>query len=72
MGSEGGVDREGKIIESLPNEKFRVRLDEGREVTGWLSDSMKMDVGRLLPGDRVKVELASDSHSDGRIVYRYK
>jgi len=62
---------EGNVIEALPNTVFRVKLDDGREVLAHLSGKMRLNFIRILPGDRVSVEI-TPGDSRGRIVYRYK
>lgn len=61
----------GTVRESLPNTTFRVQLDNGGEVLAHLSGKMRLNFIRILPGDRVALELSPDG-SRGRIVYRYK
>lgn len=62
----GGV--EGRIVEPLPNALFRVALDDGREVLAHVSGRLRLSIVRLLPGDRVRVELAAYDQRRGRIV----
>lgn len=59
---------EGHIVEPLPNALFRVALDDGREVLAHVSGRLRLSVVRLLPGDRVRVELAVFDQRRGRIV----
>jgi len=63
---------EGVITEPLPNGMFRVKLDNGHEVLGHISGKMRMHFIRILPGDRVKLELSPYDLSKARITYRYK
>ncbi|MEO0224537.1 MAG: translation initiation factor IF-1 [candidate division WOR-3 bacterium] len=63
---------EGTITEVLPNALFRVRLDNGKEILAYLSGKMRIHYIRIVPGDRVIVELPVYDLSKGRIVYRYK
>ncbi len=63
---------EGTITEVLPNALFRVRLDNGKEILAYLSGKMRIHYIRIVPGDRVIVELPVYDLSRGRIVYRYK
>ena len=63
--------KEGVVIESLPNTTFRVRLDNGKEILAYLSGKMRVHFIRILSGDRVLVELSPDGER-GRVVYRYK
>jgi translation initiation factor IF-1 len=63
---------EGKILESLPNAMFKVQLDNGQEVLAHISGKMRMHYIRILPGDKVQVELTPYDLTRGRITYRYK
>lgn len=63
---------EGKVIEPLPNAMFRVELDNGHQVLAHISGKMRMNYIRILPGDKVTVELSPYDLTRGRIVYRYK
>ena len=63
---------EGAVIESLPNAMFRVELDNGHKVLAHISGKMRMNYIRILPGDRVQVELTPYDLTRGRITYRYK
>ena len=63
---------EGKVVESLPNTTFRVRLDNEHEVLAYLSGRMRKYYIRVLLGDRVRVELSPYDLTKGRIVYRHK
>jgi translation initiation factor IF-1 len=69
---EETVQVEGKVIEPLPNALFRVELENGHQVLAHISGKMRMHFIRILPGDRVTVELSPYDLSRGRIVYRYK
>ena len=66
------IEVEGSVVESLPNAMFRVKLDNGHEVLCHISGKMRMHYIRILPEDRVVVELSPYDLSRGRIVYRYK
>ncbi|MBI4540791.1 MAG: translation initiation factor IF-1 [Gemmatimonadetes bacterium] len=66
------IEIEGTITEVLPNATFRVELENGHEVLGYLSGKMRQHYIRVLEGDRVKVELSPYDLSRGRITYRYK
>jgi len=70
MVKEGNIEVEGKIVESLPNAMFRVELDNGHKVLAHISGKMRMHFIRLLPGDRVKLELSPYDLTRGRITYR--
>jgi len=63
---------EGTVIEPLPNAMFRVELENGHKVLAHISGKMRMHYIRILPGDRVQVELTPYDLSRGRITYRYK
>ena len=69
---EDTIEVEGIVIEALPNTMFRVKLDNEHEVLGPISGKMRRYYIRILPGDRVKVELSPYDLSRGRITYRYK
>lgn len=64
------IELQGEVLELLPGAKARVRLDDGHEVTGYLAGRMRLNRIRLLPGDRVKVELSPYDLTKGRITYR--
>ena len=63
---------EGTVIEPLPNAMFRVELENGHKVLAHISGKMRMNYIRILPGDRVKVELSPYDLKRGRITYRFK
>ncbi|MEN3034319.1 MAG: translation initiation factor IF-1 [Aquificaceae bacterium] len=67
---EKGIVIEGEVLEPLPNATFRVKLDTGHEVLAHVSGKMRVHFIRILPGDRVKVELSPYDLTRGRIVYR--
>jgi len=69
---DGAIELEGTIMESLPNAMFRVELDNGHKVLAHISGKMRMHYIRILPDDRVVVELSPYDLTRGRIVYRYK
>ena len=69
---DGAIELEGTITESLPNAMFRVELDNGHKVLAHISGKMRMHYIRILPDDRVVVELLPYDLTRGRIVYRYK
>ncbi len=72
MAKQRPIEQDGEVIEALPNAQFRVRLENGHEILGLLSGKMRMHFIKILPGDRVKVEISPYDLSKGRIVYRYK
>ena len=69
---EGAVEVEGTVLEPLPNAMFRVELENGHKLLAHISGKMRMHYIRILPGDRVVVEISPYDLSRGRIVYRYK
>jgi translation initiation factor IF-1 len=69
---EDAIEVEGTVLEPLPNAMFRVELDNGHKVLAHISGKMRMHYIRILPGDRVTVELSPYDLSRGRITYRYK
>ena len=66
------IEVEGEITEALPSTMFRVKIDDGHEVLAKISGKMRKHYIRLLPGDRVKVELSAYDLTRGRITYRNK
>jgi len=74
MGREAAVDRHRRppVVEPLPNAMFRVELDNGHKVLAHVSGKMRMHFIRILPGDKVKVELSPYDLTRGRITYRFK
>jgi translation initiation factor IF-1 len=69
---EDAIVLEGTVIEPLPNAMFRVELENGHAVLAHISGKMRMHYIRILPGDRVQVELTPYDLTRGRITYRYK
>jgi translation initiation factor IF-1 len=67
---EKGIVVEGTVEEALPNAMFRVKLDTGHEVLAHVSGKMRMHFIRILPGDRVKIELSPYDLTRGRIIFR--
>jgi len=72
MAKEPGIHVEGRVKEALANMQFRVELDNGHIVTAHVSGKMRKNFIRIVPGDRVTVELSPYDLSKGRIVYRAK
>jgi translation initiation factor IF-1 len=72
MGKEENIEVMGEVKEALPNAMFRVELENGHEVLGHISGKMRKHYIRILPGDKVKVELSPYDLSRGRIIFRYK
>jgi len=69
---EDAIEVEGTVVEPLPNAMFRVELENGHKVLAHVSGKMRMNFIRILPGDRVKVELSPYDLTRGRITYRFK
>jgi len=69
---DGAIEVEGRVVEPLPNAMFRVELENGHRVLAHISGKMRQHYIRILPEDRVVVELSPYDLSRGRIVYRYK
>ena len=69
---EDAIEIEGTVAEPLPNAMFRVELDNGHKVLAHISGKMRMHYIRILPGDKVVVELSPYDLTRGRITYRYK
>jgi translation initiation factor IF-1 len=72
MSKEEGVQVEGVVTEALPNAMFRVELQNGHNILGHLSGKMRKNYIRILPDDRVLLELSPYDLNRGRITYRYK
>ena len=72
MSKEDVIQVEGTVVEPLPNAMFRVELDNGHKVLAHISGKMRKHFIRILPGDKVAVELSPYDLSRGRITYRYK
>lgn len=72
MPKEEAIEVEGIVKETLPNAMFRVELDNGHKILAHISGKMRMNYIRILPGDKVTVELSPYDLTRGRITYRYK
>ncbi|BAD42034.1 translation initiation factor IF-1 [Symbiobacterium thermophilum] len=72
MSKDDVIEVEGTVVENLPNAMFRVELPNGHRVLAHVSGKIRMHFIRILPGDRVTVELSPYDLTRGRIVYRYK
>jgi translation initiation factor IF-1 len=72
MAKDEAIKVDGTIVETLPNASFRVELENGHKVLAHISGKMRMHFIKILPGDKVTVELSPYDLSRGRIVYRYK
>lgn len=72
MPKEDNIEVEGRIIEPLPNAMFKVELENGQVILAYVSGKMRMHFIKILPGDRVTVELSPYDLTKGRITYRFK
>lgn len=72
MAKEEAIEVQGTVIEPLPNAMFRVELENGMKVLAHISGKMRMHFIRILPGDKVTVELSPYDLTRGRITYRFK
>ena len=72
MAKQEPIKQEGVVTDALPNAQVRVELDNGHEILGFLSGKMRKFFIKILPGDRVDVEMSPYDLTKGRIVYRYK
>ena len=72
MAKQANIEQDGKITEALSNAMFRVGLENGHEIIAHISGKMRMHYIKILPGDKVKVEMSPYDLTKGRITYRYK
>jgi translation initiation factor IF-1 len=72
LGKEDIIEMEGEVLENLPNATFKVKLENGHVVLGYISGKMRMNYIRILPGDTVTVEISPYDLSKGRITFRAK
>lgn len=72
MAHQGAFEKEGVVTESLPNTLFRVKLDDDTILLCHLSGKMRMNFIKILPGDKVRIEMTPYDLAKGRIVYRHK
>ena len=72
MSNQDAIKQDGTITEALSNAMFRVKLQNGHEIIATISGKMRMHYIRILPGDRVQVEMSPYDLTRGRISYRYK
>lgn len=72
MAKQSSIEQDGKIVEALSNAMFRVELQNGHQVIAHISGKMRMNYIKILPGDKVKLEMSPYDLTKGRIVYRYK
>jgi translation initiation factor IF-1 len=69
---DGVIEVEGSVVEALPNTMFRVELENGHKLLAHVSGKMRMHFIRILPGDKVLVEISPYDLTRGRIIYRFK
>jgi len=72
MAKQSSIKIDGTILEALPNATFRVELENGHEVLAHISGKMRMHYIKILPGDKVALEMSPYDLTKGRIVFRYK
>lgn len=72
MAKQAVIEQDGEVTEALPNAMFKVRLENGHEIRAHISGKMRMYYIRILPGDKVKVEMSPYDLTKGRISFRYK
>jgi len=72
MAKQSAIEQDGTIVEALSNAMFRVELENGHEIIAHISGKMRMHYIKIVPGDRVRVEMSPYDLSKGRIVFRYK
>ena len=72
MAKQGSIESEGIVTEAMANSMFRVELDNGYEILCHISGKIRMNYIRIMPGDKVKVEMSPYDLTKGRICYRFK
>ena len=72
MPKQSAIEQEGVIVETLPNAMFKVELENGHVIIAHISGKMRMNYIKILPGERVKVEMSPYDLTKGRISFRYK
>ena len=72
MSKQVAIEQDGRVIETLPNAMFKVELENGHVIIAHISGKMRMNYIKILPGDKVRVELSPYDLSKGRISFRYK
>ena len=72
MSKEDVIEVEGTVVESLPNTQFKVELENGHQVLAHISGKLRMNYIKILPGDKVRLELSPYDLNRGRITYRFK
>ena len=71
MAKQPSIEQDGSIIEALSNAMFRVELENGHVITAHISGKMRMNYIKILPGDKVRIEMSPYDLTKGRIAYRY-
>lgn len=72
MAKQSAIEQDGTIVEALSNAMFRVELENGHEIVAHISGKMRMHYIKILPGDKIRVEMSPYDLSKGRIVFGYK
>ena len=72
MAKQAAIEQDGTIVEALSNAMFRVELENGHVIIAHISGKMRMHYIKILPGDKIRVEMSPYDLSKGRIVFRYK
>ena len=72
MAKQSAIEQDGTIVEALSTAMFRVELENGHEIIAHISGKMRMHYIKILPGDKIRVEMSPYDLSKGRIVFRYK
>lgn len=72
MAKQAAIEQDGTVIEALSNAMFRVELENGHQITAHIAGKMRMHYIKILPGDKVKLEMSPYDLTKGRITYRYK
>ena len=72
MSKQSAIEQDGTVTEALSNATFRLELENGHEIIAHISGKMRMNYIKILPGDRVKVEMSPYDLTKGRITYRFK
>ncbi|MCL4456952.1 MAG: translation initiation factor IF-1 [Nitrospirae bacterium] len=72
MSKEENIELQGTIVETLPNAMFRVQLENGQIILAYVSGKMRMHFIKILPGDKVTIEVSPYDLTKGRITYRFK
>ena len=72
MAKEDSIEVQGTVLETLPNAMFRVEIENGHKILAHISGKMRMHYIKILPGDKVKLEMSPYDLTKGRITFRYK